>query len=275
MIKTAFKNYFQYFKYFFLALAIIYSAILISGLIFYFGVLYSAKEASLSVYQNIINYFSSLATKNFFEILSADFLKVILNELNAELAGLTDFSARTAIFWTALAALILICSFKLAGILCKGKIRKNIATKNSLRGFFVTILRFIIWALFYITYLIIAYYWFFAVFLLPFVSLIISNFENLFLTWLVHFRKRVKFREIFNFKSALRLTLANLLLQSANIALIVLIAFINVLAALLIAMPLLTYLFAVADITSSKYFLDKNNIKTKIRLINSKELWLF
>jgi len=148
--------------------------------------------------------------------------------------------------------------------------RKSSADEKSLRGIVAMIIRYLIslgfgYLLVYLNTL--WSYSFIFVLLLYFVH---NAFENLFTTWIIHFRG-YKITDIFNLKNSLKLVLSGFALIGINAVIIIVLYFVTgALLAILIALPLFAYVFAVMDIIAVSHFRGLEE-KGKLSLREEKE----
>lgn len=115
-------------------------------------------------------------------------------------------------------------------VLCRSLMRKSSADEKSLRGIVAMVIRYIIslgfgYLLVYLNTL--WSYSFIFVLLLYFVH---NAFENLFTTWIIHFRG-YKITDIFNLKNSLKLVLSGFALIGINAVIIIVLYYTDRLAA--------------------------------------------
>lgn len=270
MIKTAFINFFaNYKRLLFISLVIGIAIIVFSGILF-FGMLLPIRNTDAAVYAELTDYLSTyLTSPGLAEVSSGDYLKAFTAGLSAIIDHLNGTLKTVVLVAFLIGLLILIAAPKLASFLALRTMRKSVTTKHTKTGILIIIMRQIISIVFLAIYTFIAYIWIYAVFLLPLVSQAVNAVKSLFTAWYIHYREFPK-RSIINFKNTASLAGSNILLTYFCVIIIVLIALINVITAIIIALPLLSYNACVRDITAAGYLkslLEKGDLKLKNKTV--------
>lgn len=263
MVKTAFKNYFKYILYVFIAMGIIYLAVIVSVFGLYRGAVYIDASLAGDALQRLWDYAGSyFSGATFAQVFSPTYIRDFVNGF-AEL--LEDTLANITVLLGA-GVVLVTAACKLARSLCRWVIRRTTLTKDSIRGFFLFIVRYAFQLAYIVAFAVLSYMWIFSAPLLLVASYFLMGIQDLISTWFIHFRK-VEFRQIFNGKNLFRLLGTDFLVLMLNVLFCALIGWIfNPLFALLIGVPLIVYTHAVTDVTAVNYFrkcLESGKLKLK------------
>lgn len=263
MFIAAFKNYVIYFKKFFKCFAIIFLSIVLFYTVFTLTVTLPFKNADLDSYNLFLdqmNYYIAQITID--EIFTTDFLSNTLKEIY-EIFNSTnpDFNVGTGLI--VISILLVVGAFFYSQIDCKNTIREDVSNKDTVndikRVIFKTILNGAVWVGFFI----LTYYWFYAIFILPFLILFNEALKILVSTWYIYFKK-YKFTQIVNLKNCLRLIIANFLILYIHTMIFIYIApYIKLYLLLILALAFFAYVTSIMEFTATKYFIDKGPHKLK------------
>ena len=271
MVLAALKTYFKNSKYVFVAMGLIYLVIILMLFSLVHGIVSVISSVSAETYENVANFVvAAFQDITFEEATSLEFYKQFLKGaaeiLKADIENAVNML--TTVVLTTVACVL--ASIVGSQVLCRSLMRKSSADEKSLRGIVAMIIRYIIslgfgYLLVYLNTL--WSYSFIFVLLLYFVH---NAFENLFTTWIIHFRG-YKITDIFNLKNSLKLVLSGFALIGINAVIIIVLYFImGALLAILIALPLFAYVFAVMDIIAVSHFRGLEE-KGKLSLREEKE----
>lgn len=271
MVLAALKTYFKNSKYVFVAMGLIYLVIILMLFSLVHGIVSVISSVSAETYENVANFVVATFQDITFEEATSlefynEFLKGAAEILKADIENAVNML--TTVVLTTVACVL--ASIIGSQVLCRSLMRKSSADEKSLRGIVAMIIRYIIslgfgYLLVYLNTL--WSYSFIFVLLLYFVH---NAFENLFTTWIIHFRGN-KITDIFNLKNSLKLVLSGFALIGINAVIIIVLYFImGALLAILIALPLFAYVFAVMDIIAVSHFRGLEE-KGKLSLREEKE----
>lgn len=271
MVLAALKTYFKNSKYVFVAMGLIYLVIILMLFSLVHGIISVISSVSAETYENVANFVvAAFQDITFEEATSLEFYKQFLKGaaeiLKADIENAVNML--TTVVLTTVACVL--ASIVGSQVLCRSLMRKSSADEKSLRGIVAMVIRYIIslgfgYLLVYLNTL--WSYSFIFVLLLYFVH---NAFENLFTTWIIHFRG-YKITDIFNLKNSLKLVLSGFALIGINAVIIIVLYFImGALLAILIALPLFAYVFAVMDIIAVSHFRGLEE-KGKLSLREEKE----
>lgn len=271
MVLAALKTYFKNSKYVFVAMGLIYLVIILMLFSLVHGIISVISSVSAETYENVANFVVAIFQDITFEEATSlefykEFLKGAAEILKADIENAVNML--TTVVLTTVACVL--ASIVGSQVLCRSLMRKSSADEKSLRGIVAMIIRYIIslgfgYLLVYLNTL--WSYSFIFVLLLYFVH---NAFENLFTTWIIHFRG-YKITDIFNLKNSLKLVLSGFALIGINAVIIIVLYFImGALLAILIALPLFAYVFAVMDIIAVSHFRGLEE-KGKLSLREEKE----
>lgn len=255
MIKAALKTYFKNSKYVFVAMGLIYLVIILMLFALVHGIVSVISSVSVETYENVarfvVNTFEDIT---FEQATSLEFYKQFLKGA-AEILK-TDIENAVKML-TAVVFITVTCvlaSVMGSQVLCRSLMRKSSADEKSIRGIAAMLMRYIIslgfgYLLVYLNSL-----WAYS-FIFVLIAYFVHNaFENLFTTWIIHFRK-YSITDIFNLRNSLKLVLSGFTLIAVNVMIIlVLYLIMGALFAVLIALPLFAYTFAVLDVIAVSHF---------------------
>lgn len=271
MVLAALKTYFKNSKYVFVAMGLIYLVIILMLFSLVHGIISVISSVSAETYENVANFVvAAFQDITFEEATSLEFYKQFLKGAAEILKADIENALKmlTAVVLTTVACVL--ASIIGSQVLCRSLMRKSSADEKSLRGIVAMVIRYIIslgfgYLLVYLNTL--WSYSFIFVLLLYFVH---NAFENLFTTWIIHFRG-YKITDIFNLKNSLKLVLSGFALIGINAVIIIVLYFVTgALLAILIALPLFAYVFAVMDIIAVSHFRGLEE-KGKLSLREEKE----
>lgn len=255
MIKAALKTYFKNSKYVFVAMGLIYLVIILMLFALVHGIVSVISSVSVETYENVarfvVNTFENIT---FEQATSLEFYKQFLKGA-AEILK-TDIENAVKML-TAVVFITVTCvlaSVMGSQVLCRSLMRKSSADEKSIRGIAAMLMRYIIslgfgYLLVYLNSL-----WAYS-FIFVLIAYFVHNaFENLFTTWIIHFRK-YSITDIFNLRNSLKLVLSGFTLIAVNVMIIIVLYLImGALFAVLIALPLFAYTFAVLDVIAVSHF---------------------
>ena len=271
MVLAALKTYFKNSKYVFVAMGLIYLVIILMLFSLVHGIVSVISSVSAETYENVANFVvATFQDITFEEATSLEFYKEFLKGAAEILKADIENAVKmlTTVVLTTVACVL--ASIVGSQVLCRSLMRKSSADEKSLRGIVAMIIRYLIslgfgYLLVYLNTL--WSYSFIFVLLLYFVH---NAFENLFTTWIIHFRG-YKITDIFNLKNSLKLVLSGFALIGINAVIIIVLYFVTgALLAILIALPLFAYVFAVMDIIAVSHFRGLEE-KGKLSLREEKE----
>lgn len=261
MIKSALKTYFKNSKYIFIAMGLIYLVVILMIFALTKGVVSVISSVSKETYENIARFVvDTFNGISFEQAVSIEFYKEFFLGL-AEILK-TDLQNAVDMLVTVVGITVacILASIMGSQVLCRSLMRKSNANEKSLRGVVAIMIRYLISLIFGYLLVYLNSLWAYSFIFVLLLYFIHNAFENLFTTWIIHFRE-YKLRDIFNFHNSLKLVLADFCLIGVDIAIVAIIYLLmGGLLAILIAMPLFAYTFAVMDIIAVSHF---RNLQSK------------
>lgn len=264
MIKAALKTYFKNSKYIFIAMGLIYLVVILMLFLLVKGFVTVVSTVSKETYENLANFVvDTFNGVTFEEITSLQFYKDFLKGI-AEILKIDIENAKNMIIAVAgIAVACVLAAIIGSQILCRSLMRKTTADEKSIRGVGAMLVRYVVSLFFGYLLVYLNYLWKYSFIFVLLLYFIHNAFENLFTTWIIHFRE-YKINDIFNFHNSLKLVLSDFVLIAVNVAIVLILYLImGGLFAILIAMPLLAYTFAVFDLIAVAHF---RNLQAKGQL---------
>lgn len=264
MIKAALKTYFKNSKYIFIAMGLIYLVVILMLFLIVKGFVTVVSTVSKETYENLANFVvETFNGVTFEQITSLQFYKDFLNGI-AEILKIDIENAKNMIIAVACIAVACVLAAIIGSqILCRSLMRKTTADEKSIRGVGAILVRYVVSLFFGYMLVYLNYLWKYSFIFVLLLYFIHNAFENLFTTWIIHFRE-YKINDIFNFNNSLKLVLSDFVLIAVNITIVLILYLImGGLFAILIAMPLLAYTFAVFDLIAVAHF---RNLQAKGQL---------
>ncbi len=257
MLLAAIKNYIKYFRKFFKIFAIILAAIFIFYLVFELTIYIPLKNADMDGYDSFVDQIQALMDNiSASDIFTADFLSTTLKQIY-EIFLLTNTKITFGTILTIFSTLLVIGAFYYSQIDCKRAIRQDLKNRDTAEQKTRFILNLILNVIFFVLFFITTYFWFFAIFLLPFVLLLFESLKTLIFTWYVYFKKYKMF-QIITVGNCLRLLLTHVLLLYSHIVLFIFLApYITLYLLLLLALSSYAYIASITQFTATKFFVEK------------------
>lgn len=250
------KNYVKYFPKYFKIIGIMLLSILILYLIFELT-LYFPRNSDLDSYEIFIDEILILI-ENFSidKIFASDFLSSTLKEIFYLMGG-TEINLTLSTIMICFSLLIVVSAFFYSKSDCKKAIRLDVQNKDTANMLKRNIFSYTMNIIFWILIFVVTYYWFFAIFLLPFVILIFEALKTLIYTWYVFFRKYKK-SQIITAVNCLKLVAINFLMLYVHIQIFILLTpYFGIYILLLLALSSYAYITSITQFTATKYFVDK------------------
>lgn len=257
MLIAAIKNYFKYFLKFFKILGIIFASIFIFYMVFELAIYLPIKKGDLDSYNTFVDQMEILLSGiSIEEIFTSDFLSTTLKEV-FDIFRSTNANITFGTVLVILSAGIVIGAFYYSQSDCKNAIRNDIKNRDTAKALERNIFNILLSAVFWVIIFAVTYYWFFAIFLLPFMMLLFESLKTLIYTWYVFFRK-YKFFQIVSLPNCLRLLAVNFILLYLHIMLFLFLSpYLSVYVLLLLALSFYAYIFSVTQFTATKFFVEK------------------
>ncbi len=258
MFKSALTNVLKNIYIVFVAMGIIYFALIICIASIVFGLANAAADISQVTYAQlrdyIVNYLNAIPISGvFYSDTWSNFFGGIVDILGAEVSNFKGKTIAVILASTGLLSL----AFVSARSMCRYLMRRNKFDKNSRRGIFVVIFRFIVS---YGITLLTAYLqsvWHLSAFFLLLAMALLFSVESLLCTWFVYF-KGYKIKEVLNLSNCVKFIGSNFMTFAVGVLFIVLLFYLtNALIATLIAVPFLIYLISAMDINCIDYLRSK------------------
>ncbi len=257
MLMAAFKNYIKYFPRFFKIFGIILLSIFIFYLVFELTIYLPLKNADMGGYDSFVDQIEAILNNLSAEdIFSSDFLSSTLKQIY-EIFLQTNTKITLGTVLTIFSTLIVIGAFYYSQIDCKKRIREDVSNKDTAKSIPRFILNVILNVVFFALFFVTTYYWFFAIFLLPFVFLLLESLKTLIFTWYVYLKK-YKIFQIITLPNCLRLLSTHFILLYIHIGIFILLApHINLYLLLLLALSSYAYISSITQFTAIKFFIEK------------------
>ena len=255
MIKAALKTYFKNSKYVFVAMGLIYLVIILMLFALVRGVISVIGSVSAETYENVARFVvDTFQGVTFEEATSIAFYKSFFSGV----AEILKTDIKNGIDMV-IGVVIVTVAFVLAAImgsqvLCRSLMRKSTSDEKSLRGVAAILMRYVISLIFGYLLVYLNTLWTYSFIFVLFVYFIHNALENLFTTWIIYFRN-YSIKDIFNLRNSLRLILSGFVLIAVDVVVVLILYLImGALFAILIALPLFAYTFAVTDIIAASHF---------------------
>lgn len=257
MLRSAIVNYIKYFRKFFKCFFIISFSIILFYIVFSLSIYLPIKNNDLEIYNSFIEdmefYISNISGADFF---TSDFLSRTSKDL-LEIMSDIDVNLTAGTILIVISAVIVLGAFLFSKYDCKRTIRNDVKNKDTAmvltQNIFKLLINVVFWGLFFI----LTYYWFYAIFVLPFVLLVFDAFKILIYTWYVYFRK-YSIKQFLTLKSSLNLVVTNVvILYLHSMLFIFLSSYLTVYMLLLLALSFYAYTTTVTEFTATKYFIKK------------------
>lgn len=264
MIKAALKTYFKNSKYIFVAMGLIYLVVILMIFALAKGVISVISSVSKETYENIAQYVVNTFQEITFEQATSlkfykDFLKGLATILKTDIQNAKNMIIDVVV----LSVACVLASMLGSQVLCRSLMRKTSSDEKSFRGVAAMLIRYVVSLCFGYLLVYLNYLWAYSFIFVLLVYFIHNAFENLFTTWIIYFRQ-YKITDIFNFHNSLKLVLSGFTLIAVNIVIVLIIYLImGAVFAVLIAMPLFAYTFAVLDLIAASHF---RNLQAKGQL---------
>ena len=254
MIRTSLMNFAKNYKWLIFSFLIFAALIGVLTAVLFLGILMPIENADAGIHAVLTAHLGqSLTSINLTDAMSADYLQGLVSGIYDSVTGLGGTLKTVIVIELIVCALLIFATPHIVSFFALGKMREDVSTKHTKRGIWVAIMRVAIGLIFSGLYILIAYFWFFAIFLLPLVSQIVNAFQSLFVTKYVYYHDFPR-GQIINPINAAFLTLSNIMLMYLCLVIIFGVSFINLIAAIAIALPLLTYNACIRDVTAAGYF---------------------
>lgn len=259
MLKAALINYIVYFKKFIKCLFIISLAVFLFYVVFNLTVYLPIKNGDREIYNNFVEavelYVTNLTPSAIF---SADFMSKSLKYV-ADVFEATNPDLNAATILIVFSSLIIVSAFVYSQFDCKRSIKERIKNKDTVHVIKQIIIKSVLNIAFWILFFIITYYWFFAIFLLPFILVLIEAIKTLITTWYIYFRKYRIFQFV-NISNSIRIVVTNFVLMYLHaLAFFYLAPHISLYLLLLLALTSFAYTSSITEFTATKYFISKRS----------------
>lgn len=257
LLKAALINYVLYFKKFIKCLIIISLSVLLFYIVFNLTVYLPIKNDDREIYSQFVDamelYITNLTASAIF---SADFMSKTIEYVRLVFEATNpDLNAATILI--VFSSLIIIGAFVYSQLDCKKSIKERIKNKDTVNVVKQILIKSILNIAFWILFFIITYYWFFAIFLLPFILVIIEAFKTLISTWYIYFRK-YNFFQFVNLGNSIRIVITNFVLMYLHALIFFYLApHISLYFLLLLALTSFAYTSSITEFTATKYFISK------------------
>lgn len=259
MLMAAIKNYIYYFGKFIKCFFIILLSIFIFYFIFELAITLPFQNMELNSYEIFIEeiqeYISNVDTSLIF---NTGFLSDILLDLY-HMVDLNSGDLTLSTVLIVISLTIVISGFGIAQWDCRKKIRDDYRLETTPIVIVQNVLKCSLSLIFSLLFLIVSLYWFWTIFLLPVVYVLFTSIRHLISTWFNYFRTN-KFREIVNFKNAMKLVLIHtIFIYLHSVILIYLFKHLSLYLILLLTLTSLSYITVIMEYTATSYFFKKRD----------------
>lgn len=257
MLISALKNYFKYFKQFFRILGIIFLSIFIFYLVFELTVYFPIKNGDVDNYNNFIDQMYLIIDNiTIDQIFTSNFLSTTVKQLFS-IYNETSPNVTLGTFLIVLCVGIVIGAFYYSKSKCKQRIRQDLQNKDTAKTLSRNILSSCMNIIFWLLLFTITYFWFYAIFILPFIALLFEALKTLIYTWYVFFKK-YKMSQIITPLNCLKLICINFLILYVHIQIFIWISsYVSIYILLLLALSSYAYITSVTQFTATNYFVEK------------------
>ncbi|MDL2292819.1 hypothetical protein LJC17_04465 [Acholeplasma sp. OttesenSCG-928-E16] len=260
MTKVTIKNYFRYYKYFFILLGFISFGILMTALFFYLGIYRTLLKYDVELLNSIISFsgksFNNMRADTF---LSSSFFRELLLGI-LDLLKDTDFKLRLLlVVFIILTLANFIATREIGEWFCRFKLRKKYENENTLTGAKGIAIRMIASIITWSAYLIFTVLWSYSLFILPLFSALLNSFKEMFASYLVYNRRYQK-KIIFKDRALLHvfgLQIASILAQ--YILIFVALTWVYLSYIVLFLLPILSYMSVMVHISVISFYQNKSN----------------
>lgn len=255
MIIAAIKSYFKNSKYIFVAMGLIYLVILFMLYILLRGFVSVIGSVSAETYQKLaefaVNSFQNITIE---QLASIEFYKTFLGGAAEILKADIENAVRMLTTVVAITVACVLAAIMGSQVLCRTLMRKSTADDKSIRGVAAIIMRYVVSLAFGYLLVYLNTLWSYSFIFVLLLYFVHNALENLFTTWLIYFRQ-YKITDIFNLRNSIRLVGAGFAMIAVSAAVVLLFYLImGAVFAILIALPLFAYTFAMLDIIAASHF---------------------
>lgn len=255
MIIAAIKSYFKNSKYIFVAMGLIYLVILFMLYILLRGFVSVIGSVSAETYQKLaefaVNSFQNITIE---QLASIEFYKTFLGGAAEILKADIENAVRMLTTVVAITVACVLAAIMGSQVLCRTLMRKSTADDKSIRGVAAIIMRYVVSLAFGYLLVYLNTLWLYSFIFVLLLYFVHNALENLFTTWLIYFRQ-YKITDIFNLRNSIRLVGAGFAMIAVSAVIVLLFYLImGAVFAILIALPLFAYTFAMLDIIAASHF---------------------
>lgn len=255
MIIAAIKSYFKNSKYIFVAMGLIYLVILFMLYILLRGFVSVIGSVSAETYQKLaefaVNSFQDITIE---QLASIEFYKTFLGGAAEILKADIENAVRMLTTVVAITVACVLAAIMGSQVLCRTLMRKSTADDKSIRGVAAIIMRYVVSLAFGYLLVYLNTLWSYSFIFVLLLYFVHNALENLFTTWLIYFRQ-YKITDIFNLRNSIRLVGAGFAMIAVSAVIVLLFYLImGAVFAILIALPLFAYTFAMLDIIAASHF---------------------
>lgn len=255
MIIAAIKSYFKNSKYIFVAMGLIYLVILFMLYILLRGFVSVIGSVSAETYQKLaefaVNSFQNITIE---QLASIEFYKTFLGGAAEILKADIENAVRMLTTVVAITVACVLAAIMGSQVLCRTLMRKSTADDKSIRGVVAIIMRYVVSLAFGYLLVYLNTLWSYSFIFVLLLYFVHNALENLFTTWLIYFRQ-YKITDIFNLRNSIRLVGAGFAMIAVSAVIVLLFYLImGAVFAILIALPLFAYTFAMLDIIAASHF---------------------
>ncbi|MEG1646567.1 MAG: hypothetical protein RR374_04295 [Clostridia bacterium] len=259
MVNSAFKNFYKNYNVMFVAMGIIYLAIIFATFTFLKGTVSILQNNISASYDLLSSYLSNLiANTGLVELFKKDFWHNQYQTVSSIIIVNGNYIKGSLIaLLTGCLSLILVSCY-LAQKKCKRLIRKSFKNETRKRALPALLIRLLITGAFTVLTSYLFTVWSYSAIFMLILYVILQALASLAVTKFVYF-PNVEYRQIVNLSNASKSIVANLILVATNIiTLFCLASFFNLLLGILLLIPMLVYNSAVFDTTVTEYCITLN-----------------
>lgn len=236
-------------------MGLIYLVILFMLYILLRGFVSVIGSVSAETYQKLaefaVNSFQNITIE---QLASIEFYKTFLGGAAEILKADIENAVRMLVTVVAITVACVLAAIMGSQVLCRTLMRKSTADDKSIRGVAAIIMRYVVSLAFGYLLVYLNTLWSYSFIFVLLLYFVHNALENLFTTWLIYFRQ-YKITDIFNLRNSIRLVGAGFAMIAVSAVIVLLFYLImGAVFAILIALPLFAYTFAMLDIIAASHF---------------------
>jgi len=255
LLRVAFLNYFRNLKYLLLIAGVVHISFIAVVLFIFLRFRGVLGDGFLDVGRELLElFYASVSGVNLETFLRGNFFTVMLENLRETLTDRYYVTLGSLITMLIVSVVFILLSFKLAGFLCKFFMRKEKKEKDTRKGIFAILIRFLVSIAFTFIFTVSIVFFFHSIYILIILYLAVKAIENIVEIKLIYFKdKRVG--ELLKFKNIMLSILSNIIFFLMTVSVVLFIGFVwDFFWAIIIVIPLFIYYAEIVKFTMIEYF---------------------